>query len=76
MIRGCLAAADFGVDFADVEDVDVEARPVIEPGHVGLDRRSAAHAAAAFVVVAGDDLRRLDGELGDALKDVLGRVRA
>src|SRR3990172_11563347 len=34
-----------------------------------------AHAAPALVIVAGDNLRRVGGEIGDALKHVLGRVR-
>ena len=63
---GRLAAADLGVDLRDVEDVDV----------ARVDRAaSSSDAAPALVVVAGDDLRRIGGELGDALEDVLRRVR-
>ena len=70
LMRGALAAADFAVDLRDVEDVDVDARSIAERAV------AAADAAAALVVVAGDDLRRVGGELGDALEDVLRRVRA
>ena len=61
-----LAAADLGVDLGDVEDVDVDV--VVE----AAGRRARR---AALVVVAGDDLRRLRRELGDALEHVLRRVR-
>ena len=61
------AAPDLRVDLADIEDVDVDAD---FPKQVGLP-----HAPAAFVVVAGDNLRRVVGELGDALKNILWGVR-
>ena len=56
-----LAAADLAVDLRDVEDVDAARRELVEERRV--------------VVVAGDDLRRLRREFGDAAEDVLRRVR-
>ena len=58
-----LAAAHLGADLGDVEDVDAHAAPQV-----------AEHGGAFLVVVAGDDDRVGEGELGDALEHVLGRV--
>ena len=46
--------------------------PAIQAGT--LSTRCLPHADAAFVVVAGDDRRRIGGELGDALEHILRRV--
>ncbi len=59
------AAPHFRVDLADVEDVDAH-----------LTQQAAAGRVALVVVVAGDHHRRVGGELGDALEDVLRRVRS
>ncbi len=56
-------AAHLSVDLRDVEDVDLAADQLVEE-----------RAGAGLVVVAGDDLRRLGGEGGDAFEDVLGRA--
>ena len=57
LMRGWLAAAYFGVDLGDVEDVDVDA--------VLAEQVGGANAAPALVVVAGDDLRRLSRKFGN-----------
>src|SRR5207245_1364967 len=62
-----LAASHLGVDLRDVENVHVD---------TGLTEETLpADATAGLVVVAGDDLRRLARELGEALQDVLRHVR-
>ena len=62
----------FGVDLADVEDVDVYWRVwVFESRNRWLNQPLRAHAAPAFIVVAGDDLRWLDDEVGQPLEDIL-----
>ena len=59
-----LPAANLRVDLGDVEDVDLAPKQLVE----------AAFPAMTFVVVAGDDCRRVGCELGDALEYVLRRV--
>ena len=66
-----LVAAHLAIDLRYVENVDVD-RARVE--HPALDAVIVAHADTALVVVAGDDLGRVRGELGDTLEDVLGRV--
>ena len=51
----------------NVKNVDVDASP---PEQV-----YPADTTPTFVIVAGDDLRRVGGELGDAMPHVFGRVR-
>jgi hypothetical protein len=58
-----LAAAHFGVDLGNVEDVDP---------HAAEER--AATRVVLVVVVAGDDGRRVDGEFGDTPEHVLGMI--
>ena len=67
---GGLVAADLAVDLRDVEDVDVDG--VVAEHRLLL---AGADATAALVVVAGDDFRRVRGELGNALKDVFRSIR-
>jgi len=58
-----LTAPHLGIDLRDVEDVDVYTALAEKVG--------GANAAPAFVVVAGDDLGRLQSEVGKTLEDVL-----
>ncbi len=58
------AAPHLGVDLGDIEDV-----------HLAPDQLVEESAGSGFVVVAGDDLRRVGGKLGNALEHVFGRVR-
>ena len=58
-----LTAPHLGIDLRDVEDVDVYTALAEKVG--------GANAAPAFVVVAGDDLGRLQSEVGEALEDIL-----
>ena len=62
-----LTAAYFAVDLRDVEDVYMDLAHIKEP--------AATDAAPTLIIIAGDDLRRVDRELGDALKNILRRVR-
>ena len=56
LMRGDFAAPDLGIDLGDVEDVHLAAKQ--------LDRTGSR---LCLVVVAGDDVRRIGGKLGDAL---------
>ena len=59
-----LAAAYFGIDLRDVEDI-----------HLAADELVEQRPRAALVVVARDDFGGVRGEFGDALEHVLGRIR-
>ena len=70
-----LAAPDFGVDLGDVEDVDVDTgylKKAWQP--VGTPSRL-PHPHPALIGVAGDDDRRVSGELSDPLEHIFRCVR-
>jgi hypothetical protein len=56
------AAAHFGIDFGDVENVHLAPEQLVK------------QRAGLVVIVAGDDLRRVGGEFRDALEDIFRRV--
>ena len=69
------AAPHFGVDLGDIEDVDVDAILPNYSGKSHLPSRRLPHSHPALIGVAGDDRRRVSGELGDPLEHILGCVR-
>ena len=69
------AAPDLGVDFGDIEDVDVDAILPNHPRNSHLSPSRLPHPHPAFVGVAGDHRRRFSGELSDSLEHIFRRVR-
>src|SRR5262249_43953109 len=55
--------AHFGVDLGDVEDIDLHTQELVKQG-----------ASFVLVVIPGDDLRWLGGELRNALEDTFWSV--
>ena len=61
-----LSPAHFGIDFRDVEDIDMD--------RAGIKQIPGSHPAACLIIIAGDDLWRIRGKCGNALKHVFGGV--